>query len=320
MIGALKRLTPSAARISGVSAIARRLTAQWPRIVVYHNFCGEADAPHRTSTQLFRQQMLHLKRHYRPTRLRELGRQLADGVVPPPGSVAITVDDGHANFLRFAVPVLRELGIPATFFVLSELSNSGDWLWADKWEYVWERATGSPDRGSSLNELKHMPAADRERWLDDLARRVGVRIPARPPDAYALVAWEDLQQLVRSELVDIGSHSRTHRILSDADDDESWGEIDGSRRELERRLDVEIATFCFPNGQPTDYRAEQLAMVGRAGYVCATASHFGYVTRESNRFALPRIGSVFVDMRRFRQDIDGLEYLWRRVRRERPSA
>jgi peptidoglycan/xylan/chitin deacetylase (PgdA/CDA1 family) len=319
MIGALKRLAPAAARISGVSALARRLTAEWPRILMYHNFCGEAHAAHRTSVRLFRQQMMHLKRHYRPARLRELGRQLADGVVPPAGSVAITVDDGHANFLRFAVPVLRELGIPATFFVLSELSNSGDWLWADKWEYVCERATGSTDRGLSLDELKHMPAADRERCLDDLARRMGVRIPARPPDSYALVAWEDLQQLARSELVDIGSHSRTHRILSDADDDDSWDEIDGSRRELERRLDVEIASFCFPNGHPADYRADQIAMVARAGYVCATASHFGYVTRESNRFALPRIGSVFGDMPRFRQDIDGLEYVWRRLHREHAS-
>src|SRR5215470_2891120 len=102
MIGALKRLAPSAARISGASALARRLTAEWPRIVVYHNFCGEPHALHRTSMRLFRQQMMHLKRHYRPVRLRDLGRQLADGVVPPAGSVAITVDDGHANFLRFA--------------------------------------------------------------------------------------------------------------------------------------------------------------------------------------------------------------------------
>jgi peptidoglycan/xylan/chitin deacetylase (PgdA/CDA1 family) len=319
MIGALKRLAPPAARISGLSALARRLTAECPRIVMYHSFCGKADASQGTSVQLFRQQMLHIKRHYRPARLRELGRQLADGVVPPAGSVAITVDDGHANFLRFAVPVLRELGIPATFFVPSELSNSGDWLWTDKWEYVCARATGSTELSVSLDQLKHMPAADRERCLDDLARRMGVRIPARPPDAYALVAWGDLKQLTRSELVDIGSHSRTHRILSDADDDESWDEIDGSRRELERRLDVEIASFCFPNGQPADYRARELAMVARAGYVCATASHFGYVTRESNRFALPRIGRVFGDMARFRQDIDGLEYLRRRVRRERPS-
>ena len=320
MIDAFKRFTPAAATYSGVSALARRLTAQWPRILMYHNFCGETSAPaDRTSARMFRQQMTHLRRYYHPTRLRDLGRQLAGGVVPPAGSVAITVDDGHVNFLHFAVPVLRELGIPATFYVLSELSNSSDWLWTDKWEYVCEHAGGSTERGLTLDELRHMPAADRERCLDDFARRMGVRIPARPPDEYALVSWDDLKQLAGSELVDIGSHSRTHRILSDANHDDSWDEIDGSRRELERRLGVEVASFCFPNGLPVDYRTEQLEMVARAGYVCATASHFGYVTRASNRFALPRVGGVFGDMPRFRHGIDGLEYLRRRVRRERPS-
>jgi peptidoglycan/xylan/chitin deacetylase (PgdA/CDA1 family) len=323
MIDAIKRFTPAAAKYSGISALARRLTTQWPRILMYHNFSAEVSgampAPGRTSARIFRQQMIHLQRYYRPARLRELGRQLADGILPRAGSVAITVDDGHANFLACALPVLRELNIPATFFVLSELSNSSDWLWSDKWEYVRERTPGSSDGGPSLSELKHLPAADRERCLDDFARRMGVRIPARPPEQYAVVSWEELRALGRSELVDIGSHSRTHRILSDTDDGEAWDEIDGSRRELERRLDVEIASFCFPNGLPGDYRAEQLEMVARAGYVCATASHFGYVTRASNRFALPRIGGVFGGMPRFRQDLDGLEYVWRRVRGELAS-
>ena len=127
MIGAVKRLARSVAGISGVSALARHLTAERPRILMYHNFSGATSAvADRTSAHLFRQQLLYLRRHYRPVRLKELGRHLADGGVPPARCVAVTVDDGHANFLRFAVPILRELGIPATFFVLSELSNSGD--------------------------------------------------------------------------------------------------------------------------------------------------------------------------------------------------
>jgi len=314
----VKRLALSAAEIAGMSALARRLTAGRPRILMYHNFCGDTPASaDRTSAPLLRQQLMHLRRYYRPVRLKELGRHLANGGVPPTRCVAVTVDDGHANFLHVAVPLLRELGIPATLFVLSELSNSGEWLWTDKWEYVCEHATGSRERGLSLAELRRLPAADRERCLDDFARHMGVRIPARPPAAYELVTWEDLKELATSELFDIGSHSRTHRILSDADDDESWDEIDGSRRDLERRLEVEIASFCFPTGHPTDYRADQLEMLARAGYACAVASHFGYVTGQSHRFALPRIGAVFRGMARFRQELDGLEYLRRRVRRER---
>ena len=60
-------------------------------------------------------------------------------------------------------------------------------------------------------------------------------------------------------------------------------------------------------------------MLQRAGYSCGVASHFGHVTSRSNRFALPRVGDVFRGMSGFRRQLDGLEYLWRRVRGERPS-
>jgi peptidoglycan/xylan/chitin deacetylase (PgdA/CDA1 family) len=36
-----------------------------------------------------------------------------------PGSVAITFDDGYRNFLKVALPLLKEYGIPATIFVVS---------------------------------------------------------------------------------------------------------------------------------------------------------------------------------------------------------
>jgi peptidoglycan/xylan/chitin deacetylase (PgdA/CDA1 family) len=318
MIGGVKRLALSALAIGGGFALARRLTARPARILMYHNFCGDLPAPpDRTSAHMFRRQMLHLRRHYQPVRLRELGARLADGGAPAARSVAITVDDGHANFLRFALPILRELDIPATLFVLSE--NSGDWLWTDKWEYLRAHAAPEHDGDPQLTELKRMPPADRDRCLSDFARRLAVALPPRPPAAYELASWDDLRELAASGLVDIGSHSRTHPMLADADADDAWDEIAGSRRELEQRLDVEIASFCFPFGMPADYRPDQLAMVARAGYSCAVAAHFGYVTNESDRFALPRIGRVFADMTRFRQDLDGAEYLWRRVRRQRPS-
>jgi peptidoglycan/xylan/chitin deacetylase (PgdA/CDA1 family) len=318
--GSAERFVLSAAEASGVSALARQLTARQPRILMYHNFCGDGPpAADCTAAAAFRRQLLHLRRHYRPLRLKDLGRHLAAGEEPPARSVAVTVDDGHANFLRFALPLLEELDIPATFFVLSELSNSEGWLWTDKWEYVIAHAGAWRTDVPSLAELRRMAASDRELRLLDFARHAGVALPARPPERYRLVTWEDLKRMARSDLIDIGSHSRTHRILSDADDDTSWDEIYGSRRDLESRLDVEIASFCFPNGLPADYRRDQVEMLARAGYSCGVASHFGHVTSRSNRFALPRVGDVFRGMSGFRRQLDGLEYLWRRVRGERPS-
>lgn len=313
--GGIKSFARWTARVGGVFSLARALTAAYPRVVMYHNFCGDTRPPFdRTSARLFRHQLAYLRRHYQPISLPDLGRRLAGGALPE-RAVALTVDDGHANFLRYALPLLQEMQIPATFFVLSQLSNSGEWLWTDKWMYVREHGTRPSDATGAdpnLDELRHLPAVDRELCLEEFARRRGVQLPTRPPAAYELVTWEDLKSLARSDLVDIGSHSRTHPLLADASADESWDEIDGSRRELERRLEVEIATFCFPTGRPSDYRPDQVEMVARAGYTCATAAHFGYVTEAANRFALPRLGGVFGGMSRFRQELDGFEQLRRR--------
>ncbi|MDX2165630.1 MAG: polysaccharide deacetylase family protein [Deltaproteobacteria bacterium] len=309
--GGLTRLTLAAAERSGGFALARRLTARPARIVMYHHFSAAAPAPPgRTAAHTFRQQLRHLRRHFRPVRLIDLARRLAAGEAPEAGSVAITVDDGHANFLRVAEPILREFDVPATLFVLSQRSNSGEWLWVDKWEYLRQHA----DSGPRLTELRHMPPADRDHCLAAHARHLGVALPERPPPAYELVSWDELKRALHGGLVDVGSHTRTHRILADAGRDEAWREIDGSKRELEQRLGVEVATFCFPNGHPADYRAAQVEMAARAGYACAVAAHFGFVTERSNRFALPRMGRVFGDLSSFRRDLDGPEYLWRRLR------
>ena len=45
MIASVKRLALSALAIGGGYALARQLTAQPARILMYHNFCGDTPAP-----------------------------------------------------------------------------------------------------------------------------------------------------------------------------------------------------------------------------------------------------------------------------------
>lgn len=51
----------------------------------------------------------------------------------PPKAVALTFDDGYANFVRYALPVLRRHGFPATVYAVSDLvGQRARWLNNDR--------------------------------------------------------------------------------------------------------------------------------------------------------------------------------------------
>jgi peptidoglycan/xylan/chitin deacetylase (PgdA/CDA1 family) len=95
-------------------------------ILVYH-----AIAPHRpeqTTEQrlldvdpaVFKRQMRYLANHgFRTVSLATLVGVLESGAAPPDHVVIITFDDGWENQYESAVPVLRQLGMTATFFVVT---------------------------------------------------------------------------------------------------------------------------------------------------------------------------------------------------------
>jgi peptidoglycan/xylan/chitin deacetylase (PgdA/CDA1 family) len=319
MIASLKQAARAVAAASGCFDIARWLTASSPRILMYHNFRGpDETCDGAIGADIFRWQMTYVARHFRPLSLSDLIRRLERGDSLPDRAVVVTVDDGYASFLRWALPVLRQVEIPATLFVVSDLVESGEWLYADRLRYVCDRMARDADYATTvaaIDSFKHLPPAGGEQRLTELAQTARVTVPAMAPEAFRLLSWSELQEVVRSGLVEIGSHSRRHAILSSVDDERARLEIEGSRCELQQRLEIEVSSFCYPNGLPGDYRPEHMAMVRDAGYRCATAAHFGCVTPSSDRFALPRVGGVD-DPSLFRKYVDGFELLQRRVRRE----
>ena len=81
----------------------------------------------------FREQVAWLKANYTPVRLSDAIECMQAGLPLPAKAVVITFDDGYDDNYHVAFPILRELGIPATFFVSTGHIDSGapyayDWL------------------------------------------------------------------------------------------------------------------------------------------------------------------------------------------------
>lgn len=303
-------------------AVARRLTAKVPRIIMYHGFGSDGD-PHSggLKASAFKKQVEHIVRYYSPMTLRDLVSHKAATGGYPRRAVVITVDDGYSNFHDFAWPILREYRVPATVFVVTELLENGGWIWTDKLRYVLRAgqstSTAPAQDPKSINKLmKKMPIPERDAYLAELAERNGVRIPEKAPTEFALMGWDQLRELQHSGLIEMGSHTRRHPILARVGSDDSWSELNGSKGDLERNLGTEIHSFCYPNGLEGDYRPDQVDMLRRAGYLCAAASHLGYVSKNSDWYALPRIGAPAGEMNLWFKYLDGAEYLQRMLLRD----
>jgi len=87
-------------------------------ILLYHRVATPASDIHHlaVSPADFREQMAHLKDHYRVVPLSQFAREAGDGSLNP-GTVAVTFDDGYLDNLVKASPILTSVGVPATFFV-----------------------------------------------------------------------------------------------------------------------------------------------------------------------------------------------------------
>jgi peptidoglycan/xylan/chitin deacetylase (PgdA/CDA1 family) len=116
----------------------QRAIAPWQSevvILLYHRVFEPRSDPQRlcVSPKHFARHLEHLGRHYRVMTLQEAGRSLREGRMPKRG-VVITFDDGYADNLLNAKPLLERYETPATVFVVTGYVGSEREFWWDELE------------------------------------------------------------------------------------------------------------------------------------------------------------------------------------------
>lgn len=99
---------------------------------MYHSIANDGPpelAPYRVSPGAFRRQMLFLQEHgYHSISLTEWAFSIATKRYIPGRPVIVTFDDGYADFVSNACPVLAETGLRATMFVVTgKVGGVADW-------------------------------------------------------------------------------------------------------------------------------------------------------------------------------------------------
>lgn len=201
--------------------------------------------------------------------------------------VALTFDDGLRNNVSVAYPLLKRLGLPATFFVCPRMAAEQRWLWTHEARQRLTRLDEAA-RLRLARRLGHCSGAIESvlDWMKTLglaARKsaeAGVRAATAdfsPSESererFDVAGWNELRAL-DPQIVTIGSHTLTHPILTSLPRAELEAEIGDSRRELEAALQRPADLFAYPNG---DHDADARA--------CARRYYRGAVTTAEDRFS-----------------------------------
>ena len=288
---------------------------------MYHRFAAEPDALGRKiDKKTFEWQLSLLKSGWNIMSLGDYLRRKRTKPIPR-NCVVITADDGYHDFYEVAFPLLKSYGIPATLFVTVNFVDQKIWLWHDRlWHALMKTKEKSQDlkfKGvdfavnlngnvSMLKTWSRMSdfctvANDTEKWdfIHHVEKVFDIECPPQPVQEYKAVTWEQLNKM-QFDNIEIGSHTLNHPILTKTGINQLDDEILQSKIELEKKLKTEIRTFCYPNGQETDFDETVIQKVKEAGYR-------GAVTTE-----LPN-GNDYGDYRiaRYAAGNDKSDFLWK---------
>jgi peptidoglycan/xylan/chitin deacetylase (PgdA/CDA1 family) len=103
-----------------------------------------------------------------------------------------------------------------------------------------------------------------------------------------LMNWTQLKKLAAHPLIDIGSHTQKHKILTEIEDVELLrNELNESKREIENNLNVRCNLFSYPKGKCNVSVQEEVKKV----YQAAVGTRPGRVKEgKADLFELCRIG------------------------------
>lgn len=298
----LRALAKTAAAETLCRTGAGRLAGAWSArrndalVLGYHQVVEDCDRSGgairamRISTRMLERQLDSVGRDHRFVSLDELGEHLEAGTPTARPLAAVTFDDGYRDFHEHAFPLLKRKGVPAAVFVVTDLLGTSRLQRHDRvyLSLAWLLAQdGGPARflrilaglglprpalrsvGAGLRPnvfaavralLETLTSADLERAVAAFDAESGAPEAAHPE--LRPLTWEMVAEMSRAGIT-IGSHTRSHALLTHESRDRVREELRTSREMLETRLGTPVRHFAYPDGR---FDAAVVDEVAAAGY------------------------------------------------------
>jgi peptidoglycan/xylan/chitin deacetylase (PgdA/CDA1 family) len=257
----------------------------------------------------FRDQVRYLRTNFEILGQNDLLRVADRGFALKRAAVVITFDDGYRDNHEVAFPVLRELGVPAFFFIPTEYIDRPRLPWWDRIAFVLKATSvdrlrlDEPafleldlrqiEREHAIRQVLRLyktgGSFDEEAFFVELEERAEVAVDAPALGRELFMGWDHVRQL-RAAGMGIGSHTHSHRILGYLSNDEQHDELATSKSRLEHILAEPVETIAYPVGSTQAFSELTKSLASDVGYR-AGFSHYGGINRpgRTDRFDIQRI-------------------------------
>ena len=270
-------------------------------VLMYHRI-GQPGYPFpHTSVSRFRRHIEWLAANCQVIGLDQLARAVrAPSTARPP--VLLTFDDGNRDYHDLAYPILKEFGMPAVVFLVTDYVDHPRLFWWDRlhlavkharvdrvsipWLPERELLLGGPNEDRVIWEcerhLKSLPDDVKERAFDELLWMLGD--PVLPDVGRQTMNWDEVRATM--DLTTYGGHTHTHPLLSKVDSARLEREIQVCRDRIAEETGVGPTVFAYPNG---DCPADAKALLGVHGFKTAFSTVEGLNDRRTDWLELRRI-------------------------------
>ncbi|MFC1754719.1 polysaccharide deacetylase family protein [Thermoproteota archaeon] len=279
------------------------------QIISYHSIANQGhyyrkEFSNEFLAKNFENQLRFLSKRFNIMPLKQMVDMLHANKILPPKTIAIVFDDGYRDNFTVALPLLKKLKIPATFFIATDFIESSNMPECDKIAYMIHftnkqgftlteletryQLTDSKQKHNTIvdidNKTKDLPTDRRSEIIKTMSHLLEVDPDQEIKDNLCM-DWNQVQQL-HNDLTQVGSHGCTHKILTKMTLKHAKEEVFSSKEQLQRITSQPITLFSYPSGE---YNKDIQRLLVEAGYLCGIGKEQGVNTQETDIYQLKRV-------------------------------
>jgi len=250
-----------------------------------------------TDIEWFERTIIILKNKFKIIDIRDIESFYHSGKIVR-NACHITFDDGDLSFYEKVYPILLKHRLPVTLFVSPQILVNGGNFWFQEIEdydikemvKILMSLTNKQEdyffNKDIYSIIKLFPIDFAYQAIEIYQKENGVS-----PKPNQNMSLNQIEEIRKSGLVEIGAHTLTHPILKNETTERSNKEIRQSILLLESLLHQKVICFAYPNGWPEiDYSVREINILRDIGIKLAFSTENHSFSQKNDCLSIPRTG------------------------------